>query len=297
MKLFFLFLFSLFSVRSYAASCCVANTSVPNLMILPSSWQQTLTVASNRVIGDVDPKGSSTFRNSKNRETTNLARMDLAYSWTQQYQNGISVRYQNKKRSFEGSEATDSGWSDLGLFQAYQPVKFQRTWIFNSINVPTSQSVYDSKAAFSVDAHGAGTYQAGLGVFHIINFRSWDFTGSTEVHHSFARSFGSGVDKKEVGSFWGTSLSLGAGYIPWQSKTRYGINLTPRIEGQKPVKINGVNQNSKQSIVWDSVFNVTYTFNAEYALGVNYLDQTILGPARNTLLSRSLSVLFQIHFI
>lgn len=297
MKLFFLSLFSLFSGATYAASCCVANTSVPNLMILPSSWQQTLTVASNRIIGDVDPDGSSTFRNSKNRETTNLARMDLAYSWSEKYQNGISVRYQNKKRSFEGSEASDSGWSDLGLFQAYQPIKYQRTWIFNSINVPTSQSVYDSKAAFSVDAHGAGTYQAGLGIFHLINFRSWDVIASSEVHHSFARSFGSGENKKEVGNFWGTSLSAGVGYIPWRSKFRYGLNLTPRIEGQKPVKINGANQNSKQSLVWDSVFNVTYTFNAQYALGVNYLDQTIVGPARNTLLNRSLSILFQTHFL
>lgn len=296
MKLFFLFLFSLFSWQAHSASCCVANTSVPNLMILPSTWQQTFTIASVRVIGDVNPKGQSTFRNSKNKETTNLARMDLAYSWTEKYQNGVSFRYQNKKRSFEGTEASDSGWSDLGLFQAYQPIKYQRTWIFNSTNIPTSNSVYNSKETFSVDAHGTGTYQTGLGVFHIVNYTAWDMVFSSEVHYSFARDFGSGQDKKEIGSFWGTSFSAGVGYIPWRSKMRYGFNLIPRLEGKKSVKINGEAQNSKQSLVWDSAFNVTYTINASYAVGVNYVDQTIFGPSRNSLLNRSLSILFQSHF-
>jgi hypothetical protein len=297
MKLFFLFLFSFISWNAHSASCCVANTSVPNLMILPSTWQQTMTLGTNSVIGDVDPQGNSTFRNAKNKETTKLVRMDLAYAWTEKYQNGISVRYQNKNRSFNGMEASDSGWSDLGFFQAYQPIKYKRTWIFNSFNIPTSDSVYESKKTFSVDAHGTGTYQTGLGVFHLVNLKTWDMSFSTEVHYSFARTFGNGVDKKEVGSSWGTSFSAGVGHIPWRSKIRYGFNLTPRWEGQRSTIINGARQNSKESLVWDSVFNVTYTFNAIYAVGANYLDQTIVGPARNTLLNRSLSLVLQTHFL
>lgn len=297
MKLFFLLLFNFFSWQAQASSCCVANTSVPNLMILPAKWQQTFTLASSRVIGDVTPKGRSTFRNSKNRETTNIARMDLAYSWTDKYQNGVSFRYQNKKRTFEGTEASDSGWSDVGLFQAYQPIKYQRTWIFNSNNIPTSNSTYDSRETYQVDAHGTGTYQTGIGIFHLVNFTSWDLIFSSEIHHSFARTFEQNQETKEVGSFWGTSVSVGTGYVPWRSKMRYGYNLTPRIEGQKEVKVNGQNQNSKQSVVWDSVFNATYTINASYAVGVNYLDQTIFGPASNTPLNRSVSVLFQTHFL
>lgn len=297
MKFLFLLLFSFFSLEGYAASCCVSNTSVPNLMILPSKWQQTFTVSSGRVIGDVDPKGSSTFRNNKNKETTNFARMDLAYSWSEKYQNGVSFRYQNKTRSFNGTEASDSGWSDIGLFQAYQPIKYQRTWIFNSINIPTSHSIYDSRETFSVDAHGTGTYQAGLGIFHVINYATWDFVFSSELHHSFARNFDKGQDEKKVGGFWGTSLSGGVGYIPFRSKIRYGVNLTPRIEGEKRIQINGQSQNSKQSVVWDSVANVTYSINADYAVGVSYLDQTLFGPAKNTLLNRSISLLFQTHFL
>ena len=297
MKLFCLLLFSFFSWRTQAASCCVANTGVPNLMILPAKWQQTFTVSSLRVIGDVDPKGNSVFRNTKNKEATNLARMDLAYSWSEQYQNGISFKYQNKKRSFDGASASDSGWSDLGLFQAYQPIKYQRTWIFNATNIPTSNSVYNSRETFSVDAHGAGTYQTGLGVFHLVNYHAWDLVFSSEVHYSFARNFSTGQDEKEIGGFWGTSFLAGAGYIPWRSKMRYGFNLIPRLEGQKVVQINNEKQNSKQSLVWDSAFNVTYTLNATYAFGISYIDQTIFGPAKNSLLSRSVAAVFQAHFL
>lgn len=265
-------------------------------MILPARWQQTFTLATSRVIGDVDPKGRSTFRRKQNKESTTMARMDLAYSWADQYQNGVSLKYQERMRDFNGEEASDSGWSDLGLFQAWQPIKFQRTWIFNTINVPTSKSLYDAKESFSVDAHGTGTYQAGLGVFHLINYKTWDILLSSEVHHSFARSFNGSMDT-EVGSFWGASFTVGAGYVPWRSKFRYGLGFTPRLEGQKKVKTNQSSEVSKQSLVWDTVLNVTYSINAQYALGVNYVDQTVMGPAQNTLLNRTVSVLFQTHWL
>lgn len=297
MKLFFLLLFSLFYWEAQGASCCVANTSVPNLMILPAKWQQTFTVANSRVIGDVSPKGSSTFRDKNNVEQTNMARMDLAYSWTEQYQNGVSFKYQNKKRTFDGEGNNDSGWSDVGLFQAYQPIKFQRTWIFNTVNIPTSKSLYDSQEVNSVDAHGSGTYQAGLGVFHIENFMTWDIVVSSEVHHSFARTFEQGDTTNEVGSFWGGSVSIGAGYIPLKKKIRIGANLTPRMEGEKKMYVNGSELPSKKSLVWDSVLNMTYTINANYAVGASYLDQTIFGPARNSALNRTISVLLQTHFL
>src|SRR4051794_1548837 len=112
MKWFFLLLFSFLSSRAFSASCCVANTSVPSLMILPSTWQQTFSLASTRVIGDVDPKGNSTFRNDRNKDSTQIAKMDLSYRWFESYQTGISFKYQNKQRELNNSQASDSGWSD-----------------------------------------------------------------------------------------------------------------------------------------------------------------------------------------
>src|SRR5690606_40906243 len=103
MKLLSIFLSSLITFEVYGASCCVSNTSVSNLMILPASWQETLTLSHSKVIGDVNDKGSSTFRRKENKDTTNLAKLDLAYSWTPQYQSGISVKYQNKSRDFDGN--------------------------------------------------------------------------------------------------------------------------------------------------------------------------------------------------
>src|SRR5437762_1247992 len=118
MKLLFLLLFSLLTEKAYGASCCAANTSVPNLMIMPSTWQQTFTVGNSRVIGDVNPKGQSTFRRTNNKEQTTLARADLAYQWTDLYQTGLSVKYQNKERQVDNDEAKNSGWSDLNFFHA-----------------------------------------------------------------------------------------------------------------------------------------------------------------------------------
>lgn len=297
MKLWFLFLFSLLPSYLFAASCCVSNTSVSNLMIMPADWQQTFSMSQSRVIGDVNSKGQSTFRNNKNRDVISLARMDLAYGWTPRYQSGVSFKYQNRTRELNGSESSDSGWNDVGLSQAYQPNTLNRFWIFNTLNIPTAKSIYDSQENMGVDARGTGTYLTSVGVFGIHNIKEWDFIMSSEVHHSFSRTFENNNTKTDVGSFWGVSVTGGAGYIPWRSKARYGFALTPRMEGAKNVTIDGQKNPGKESLVWDTSLNFSYTFNAYYALGVNYTDQTIFGPVKNTLLNRALSFQFQTRWL
>lgn len=262
-------------------------------MIIPADWQETFTLSQSKVIGDVNDKGSSTFRKSSNKEILNLARLDLAYSWTPRYQSGVSIKYQNKSRAFNGSEANDSGWNDIGLSHAYKPKSLDRFWIFQTLNIPTATSVYDSNSSFAVDAHGTGTYLSSVGIFGISNYKEWDVLYSTEIHHSFARSISANNSETEIDGYWGSSVTAGAGYIPWRSKARYGVALTPRLEGSKNISVNGQRSQSKESLVWDTSLNFTYTLGASYALGLNYTDQTFFGPAKNTLLNRTLSFQFQ----
>lgn len=298
MKLLFLLLFNLLLASSaHAASCCVANTSVSNLMVLPSKWQQTFSMTRSNLIGDTDSKGSSTFRSSSNKEQTTAARMDLAYSWTQRYQSGVSFRYQNKNRSFNGSSSSDSGFSDVGLSHAYQVWEYTRTWIFQTVNIPTATSIYDTNKSFAVDAQGTGTYQTSLGIFALKNLKLFDYFFSPEVHYSFPRTFDNQTGKTRLDGFWGTSLSAGVGYIPWRSKFRYGLSLTPRLEGAKTVRSGNTTTPGKESLVWDSVANITYSIDAQYSVGLSYVDQTLFGPARNTLLNRSIGFIFQTRWL
>jgi len=297
MKLLFLFLSSFFTSSLFAASCCVSNTSVSNLMIMPADWQQTFTVSQARVIGDVNAKGRSTFRNNNNRDVMTLAKLDLAYGWTPKYQSGVSLKYQNRDRDLNGTQSNDSGWNDIGLSQAYQPNTLNRFWIFNTINIPTATSVYDSRTSMGVDARGTGTYLTSLGIFGIHNIKEWDFVYSSEAHHSFQRSFENNNTNTRVGGFWGTSVTGGVGYIPWKSKARYGLALSPRFEGPKTVTIDNQKNTGKESLVWDTSINFSYTINAYYAFGVNYTDQTIFGPVRNTMLNRALSFQFQSRWL
>jgi hypothetical protein len=291
MKLSFLFLFSFLTQQLWAASCCVSNTSISNLMLFPSKWQQTMTFSQGHVVGDVDEDGSSTFRRSNNRDVTNLVKLDLAYGWTTRYQTGFSARYQSRKRDFQGEDSSSSGWNDLGFSHAYKLPTDEKIWIFQTLNVPTARSVYNSTSTFAVDARGTGTYQTSLGFFGLKNFRKWDFLYSYELHRSFERDFYSNGADTTVGSFWGTSLTLGTGYVAWRSKARYGLALTPRYEGAKVVTIDGRKTQGAESLVWDSSVNFSYSFTPHHALGFNYTDQTFVGPARNSLLSRF--VMFQ----
>jgi hypothetical protein len=296
MKQWSLFLYSILFIHSddvFAASCCVSNTNVSNLMLLPSKWQETLTVSQGRVIGDVNEKGASTFRRSSNRDVTTLGRLDLAYGWTGRYQSGVSFKYLGRTRELNGESSNSSGWSDLGLTQGYQIFPLKRLWLFHSVNIPTARSIYDSSESFSVDARGTGTYQTSFGVFGISNRKEWDFLYSYEVHRSLEKKFDDRQTQTRVSGFWGTSFTGGAGYIPWRSKARYGVNLAPRYEGPKDVTINGKRTAGKSSLVWDSTLNFSYTLSASHAFGLSYTDQTIFGPVRNSLLSRIIGFQWQ----
>lgn len=293
MKLLFFLLSSVFSYNIFAGSCCVSNTSVSNLMVQPAKWQETFTISQTRVIGDVNEDGQSTFRQGSNKEMTQLARLDLAYGWSANYQSGVSIKYQNKVRDFSGTESNDSGWNDIGLSHAFQPQTLDRFWFFQTLNIPTARSVYDSSSSFAVDARGTGTYMTSTGFFGIHNVKEWDLVYSSEVHHSFGRTFKNNNTETEIGSFWGSSLTGGIGYIPWRSKGRYGLALTPRIEGGKDVVINGKENPGRESLVWDTSLNFTYTFSASHAIGFNYTDQTVFGPVKNTILNRAFSFQFQ----
>lgn len=266
-------------------------------MTLPARWQQTTTLATSRIIGDTDSKGHSVFRNKSNKESTTFGRVDISYGWKSKFQSGVGARYQQKSRETDGADAKDSGWSDVALFNAWQPSLYSRTWIFQTLNVPTAKSNYESQQAFGVDAHGAGTWQAGVGAVHIKNGVNWDALVSGEVHHAFGRNFKREDSKYEVGGFWGGSVTLGAGWIPWRSKWRNGVSLTPRLEGAKDVKLDGIAQNGRESLVWDTGLNSTYSLDANYALGLAYVDQTVFGPAKNTMLARSIAFLFQAHWL
>ena len=86
---------------------------------------------------------------------------------------------------------------------------------------------------------------------------------------------------------------LGMGFVPWRSKYRISTSLTPRYESSKKMTSNETNTKSDRVLSVDSLVGLTYMINAHQNLGLNYLDQTLVGPARNTLLSRSLSLVFQ----
>lgn len=299
MKLSFLILFSFFITgRAYSASCCVANTSLPNLMILPADWQATWTLAASKVIGDVNTNGQSTFRNSQNKDQTQAFKLDLSYRWSDAWQTGISSRYQKRDRDFQDSQAENSSFGDLGLSQAYQFERYHRLFTYVTVNIPTGRSIYDTRQNFAVDAQSTGLYSASLGMVKFFNYEQWDLITAAEAHRSLGRSFNSASQGDlEVRPTWGSSINLGAGYTPWKKKYRFGLNITPRYEAPKVTVSNSQIQTSDKSLVWDSGLNITYTIAADQAVGLRYIDQTVIGPVRNSTLTRTIAVLYQVRWL
>lgn len=292
MKWFYTILFSLlcpFAFQANAASCCVSNTSLPQLMTLPSRYQISSTLGLSRVQGDVDTKGQSTFRKDSNKDQSQTMRLDLSKMW-KSWQGGISLSMVNRQRELDSQSNSAQGLSDIQLYMAKEEWwKVTKIFPFIKQNIPIANSLYNAKSALAVDAFGLGVYQTSIGAALIRNYKVWDHNFTTEIHQNWARTTGD----THVSAAAGGSMLLGAGYVPWKSRVRLGFSFGPRLESAKQIVTQGSTTHSQKSLVWDSVLSLGYQIEADQNIALNYADQTFFGPARNTTLTRAVTFLYQ----
>lgn len=273
------------SGRTYAASCCVANASLPQLMTLPAQWQVSTTLAQGRVVGDVDTNGNAVFRGDKNRERTTRVGQDVAYRM-KAYQ--LMAGYGWSKKTFQsaGGDTSNEGISDASVALAREaefPNQSARLYTFyrhvfamgRAQGLPT-----DLNAGRSLDSAGLVAVKYG---------HAFDAQLAPEIHRS-----GTGErNGTTLSPSWGGSIAMGGGYVPRRSKWRYGGMLTSRWESASKTRTQGTQQNTARSQVWDLSANIGRQIGAYDNVALNYSDQTVFGPARNTKLGRTVAVLWQ----
>ena len=128
------------------------------------------------------------------------------------------------------------------------------------------------------------------------HFGDWDAYAMPEVHYSFARSFqeDAGGDTLTVSPGFGGSLELDLGFsIPLGGNFRIGARLQPMLGASKRVSSNIGETVSSYQLSWDSVLEVSYLIATEWSATASYTDQTLMGPAVNSTLSRSFALALQ----
>ncbi len=305
--MFWKFVFSLFIFCLpkivFSAPCCAGAGVFPAMVIGDHKAQVSAVVSQSNVIADTPEKGLPVWRKNNHAENTRTLRIDAVHVFEDLWQAGITLPI--NQRSLSNSATTTKSNIRLGDIQATGAYEFLPEWsyslwkprgyVFTSLVVPTGRSIYEAEEVGAVDANGRGFWIPSVGVFFTKTWGIFDAYLLTEIHRSIPRSFEVDGEELRVDPRWGGSVGLGAGVSPFRNKylngLRFGLRIQPSYNQSKSVTINETKLSSDTpQKVCDTAAEINYLLFEDWSFFAVYNDQTLLGPAQNTTLSRTLAL-------
>jgi hypothetical protein len=284
-------IFLLLSFEAFGASCCGGGVIMPLLITGDYRAQFNFTASNSAITYSANEEGYFKERDGSNQEVINTFTFRGAYQVSDYLQIGLALPIQNNHRETILSEESDTGLGDIRFQMAFEflPERGFSIWkprgfIFLNQIFPTSRSTYDSISPLRTDSHGGGFFKTSIGIGLIKNIKTFDFQLLGEIHQGFERSF----ENISVDPAGGHSFSFGMGFSPGQENLRFGSALLYSYEGA--AKINGrINTKAQSKYYWELGLNVNYLIGS-YSIMAFYSDQTFLGKAKNTTLSKTLGI-------
>ncbi|MBU6376686.1 MAG: hypothetical protein KGQ59_11860, partial [Bdellovibrionales bacterium] len=189
------------------------------------------------------------------------------------------------------TKSTQLGDPTLGIaYEAWPEWTYSewkpRGYLFGQLTLPVAKSIYDSSEATLSDATGSGFARFSVGALLLKNHEPWDFSLTPEIHRSFARHFGT----LSADPGFGGSALVALGYNLRAYPMRLGFRLQPVWNQGRRTESEGVLQEARSQWVWNTGFDLSLLANSQFSVNLNYTDQTLMGPAINTSLSRTVAL-------
>jgi hypothetical protein len=279
---------------------------VPSLISGDHRAQLGLGLSHGAVIGDVPARGIPVFRAPNSNDRSRVLSLDAAALISDRWQIGAGTSWIDRRIRQGPLNESSAGLGDLRISAAYEawPEYRYTRWkprgyVFALAQLPTAPSGYESldgETPLQSDARGLGTPQLGVGALLLKRWSVWDAYALPEAHTAFARSFGSTT---RIGTSWGGSLALGLGYQPrlgWPTQSvawRLGLRVQPLFRSGRLTEVPGNRDQSAPQLAWNTALEAACLLSERWSAVAAYVDQTLLGPATNTTLSRIFTLSLQ----
>lgn len=279
--------------KGVGAPCCSGGSAAPHLLSSDDQKLFQISQSQSKVIGDTNQAGESIFRSSQENETLRTTQISYTTLVNDRTQIGASIplvlHTVNALKNFQSG--------DLLLTSAYEvlPEWSYSEWkpkglMYLNLTLPTGKSIHEVNNGDLSQTSGNGFYKLSTGLFLQKIKDTYDFSITPEVQYSFQRTFSE--TRSTVNAGPGASLSLSAAKS--FHDVRIGISFQPTIQFKTKTRFleNQITSTSGEKTNVNTSLDLGYTLNDENALSLSYLDQTLFGPAKNTTLSRSLTLQF-----
>lgn len=289
-SLFFIF----FSFKSFGASCCGGGASLPGIILNDSKAKLSSSLSYQKVMADVDGEARARLRKN-NSNTSRIFSLDGAYLLSDYAQVSISLPYyQNKVETLKQSESSQNiGDISSAFIYEYAPEQTYSLWkprgfFYSKITAPSGTSNKDSDTTLRSDITGQGHWVFSLGFPFYKLKGNFDLLLAPEIFYK--------LQNTALGAAYGGSLLASFGYSPKGEAWRLGTAIRSQYQSkQKIQKIDNTHYSAIKSLT-DVMLNLSYAFNPRHSLGINYNDQTVFGPAKNSTLSSGIALIYTTHW-
>lgn len=150
------------------------------------------------------------------------------------------------------------------------------------VNLPTGNSIYDeSSLSEGTDVTGHNQWGAGLG----LTLRKVYFPLTITFQAKTLRVFSKQFSDVEVSNFYDNSLALLFNYALNFQQMALNFGVTMNQLTAREISTSDVA--SGEMLNTTLLFGLQKVFSDSWSVGINYADQTLLGPAKNSILNQT----------
>jgi hypothetical protein len=283
-----------------ASSCCGQSPAQFTLLQLGQKLSVGYALTSLQTQGRVfdDPKEFFIWEDRSRQMYFHS--LDLATEFLPRHQLFVRTAFVTTQFQLQGLQERSQHMADTQVGYSYEilpeysysPYK-PKVFATLLLNAPTGLSIYDGgQITEGAGVTGHNQWGVGGGLTAFKTWQPWTLTLQSRVFQMIEKSF----DQVQVSSFLDHATTLGVSYSDFLSGLII-LNLswneiTPRWSAPSARPESAIRSQGGQFV--NLVFSFQKPWGENWVTGISYLDQTLLGPARQTLLNRSF--IFNLNF-
>ncbi len=286
------------SKTSWASSCCGQSPASFTVLALNQKLSFSTGVTYLRSQGRVYNESDQFYIwESKKREVRSVL-VNLASTLADQHQIFLNTNLLQGHYSDPLEKGSSTNLSDTLIGYTYEilPEYSFSYWkpvvsLTAFLNLPTGHSIYDrSSLSEGTDVTGHGQTGTGLGITVRKVYFPWTLTLQGRMIRLFSKRF----ERVNVSDFNDSSLAFLIDYSSswWGLVFNGGLTFTHLSERtiEPSLVTSGVSQN------FNILGGIQKSISESWVTGLYFSDQTLLGPAQNTILNRSVSLNFNYNY-
>jgi hypothetical protein len=294
MAYLFLILTIFTSQHVMASSCCGQSPASFTVLSLDQRFSLSSAVSYTKSIGRIYEESDEFYIWSDKTREVHRTSINLAGSLGNRQQGFIKVNllnghYSDSFESGKSSKLSDTlvGYTFEALpeytFSYWKPIIYLTAFL----NIPTGHSIFDQNS-LSEGTEVTGHSQWGVGAGITLKKVYFPYTLTLQVRtiELLEKQF----TRTRVSSFYDHSVALLINYASNLWNLQFNSGLTWTSLSPKTLAPSQVRSGGSQS--FNVLLGLQKSITENWVGGVSYSDQTLVGPAFNSLLNKSLSISF-----